>query len=164
MEAFVRNFLRSSLIWLAVAAALGVSMALWPADHLAYRPAHAHAALLGFVSMFIFGVAYHVIPRFTGRPLESRSLARIHLWLANVGLALMVGGWLMRPTWYRTGDVALKVGAVVSAVALGCFIYNMWRTLSEPAAAKRARQTVLSAERPAGKGRPLPLVEEPPEG
>jgi cbb3-type cytochrome oxidase subunit 1 len=129
VETFVRNFIRSSLIWFGTGVLLGLGMAWWPAQHLAYRPAHMHANLLGFVSMMIFGVAYHVIPRFAGSPLRSRTLARAHLWIANLGLAGMVGGWILR-VWVRTpGTVLLRTGAGLSAVGAFLFIYNIWRTL-----------------------------------
>jgi heme/copper-type cytochrome/quinol oxidase subunit 1 len=129
MEGFVRNFIRSSLVWLGVGVLMGVSMAWWPADHLIYRAAHAHANLLGFVSMMIFGVAYHVVPRFTGAPLRSRALARLHLWLANLGLTGMVSGWILRPWVGAPGATLLHVGAGLSALGTLMFIYNLWRTL-----------------------------------
>ena len=71
MEPFVRNFIRASLVWLGLGVSLGVAMVIVPQYALVYRPAHMHANLLGFVSMMIFGVAYHVLPRFVGRPLHS---------------------------------------------------------------------------------------------
>jgi cbb3-type cytochrome oxidase subunit 1 len=132
MEPFVRRFVRSSLIWLAIGAVLGTAIAIWP-RLLVYRPAHMHANLLGFVSMMIFGVAYHVLPRFVGRPLHSRLLAALHLWVANAGLALMVAGWLLRP--HAAGARhALVVGAMVAAAGAFAFIYNIWRTLDAAAA------------------------------
>lgn len=129
MEPFVRNFIRSSLVWLGSGVVLGVCMAITPAA-VVYRPAHVHANLLGFVSMMIFGVAYHVIPRFTGSPLRSRGLARVHLWVANVGLACLVGGWLLRPTLWNAGTAALMFGAVTSATGAFMFIGNLWQTLA----------------------------------
>jgi cbb3-type cytochrome oxidase subunit 1 len=54
-----------------------VAMAVHPAWAV-YRTAHLHMNLLGFVAMMIFGVAYHVIPRFTGHSLHSRRLAAVH--------------------------------------------------------------------------------------
>lgn len=153
MEPFVRSFIRSGLIWLAVGFLLGLSMALWPAAHLVYRPAHAHAALVGFVLMVIFGVAYHVIPRFNARPLESRGMARLHLWIHNVGLSLMVGGWLLRPTFYRTGNISLQVGGIFMAVGMSLFIYNIWKTLGVPPGRARAAGRV---DAPDG----LPVREE----
>jgi cbb3-type cytochrome oxidase subunit 1 len=129
MEGYVKAFIRSSLVWLGIGILIGVSMALWPGEALAYRPAHLHANLLGFVTMMIAGVAYHVIPRFTGNALHSRPLAVTHLWVANVGLALMVGGWIARVRLGAAGEVALRVGSVTAAVGAGLFIYNLWRTL-----------------------------------
>ncbi|HEX7117940.1 MAG TPA: hypothetical protein VF212_04095 [Longimicrobiales bacterium] len=128
MEPFVRRFVRASLVWLGVGVLIGVSMAFWPVA-VVYRPAHVHANLLGFVSMMIFGVAYHVIPRFSGRPLHNVSLGAAHLWAANVGLALMVGGWIARAHGFAPGTAALRIGAATSALGVALFIYNIWRTL-----------------------------------
>ena len=134
MEPFIRNFIRSSLLWLGGGVLLGLWMALSP-QAIVYRPAHVHANLLGFVSMMIFGVAYHVIPRFTGTPLRSRRVAIVHLWVANVGLACLVGGWLLRPSAWDAGTFALGFGAVASATGAFLFIGNLWQTLSPARAA-----------------------------
>ena len=129
MEWFVRGFVRASLVWLGVGVLIGVSMAFWPGAALVYRPAHVHANLLGFVSMMIFGVAYHVMPRFTGNALHSRRLAGIHFWMGNAGLALLVGGWILRVWVALPGIAAVRAGAATSAVAAFLFIYNLWRTV-----------------------------------
>lgn len=136
MERFVTGFIRASLVWLGIGVLIGVSMAFWPGEALVYRPAHVHANLLGFVSMMIFGVAYHVLPRFSGNPLHSRGLARVHFWVANTGLSLLVGGWLLRATWYGHGSIIVMVGGATSAVAAFMFIYNLWRTLGPPGATR----------------------------
>ena len=129
METFVRRFLKASLIWLGIGVLIGVSMVWWPIQALVYRPAHVHANLLGFVSMMIFGVAYHVIPRFTGNPLHSRQLPAIHLIAANLGLAGLVSGWVARVSSAAVGGALIQFGAVFSAVGASLFIYNIWRTL-----------------------------------
>lgn len=127
LTAYVRGFIRASLVWLAIGILIGVAMAFWPAGHIVYRPAHAHANLLGFVSMFIFGVSYHVLPRFVGRPLPSERMAMWHLWTANAGLALLVSGWLAGPAWTAVGRLLLIAGATVSVVGAALFIVNAWR-------------------------------------
>ena len=132
MTDFVRNFVRSSLVWLAVGGLLGLGMAFVPGDALVYRPAHVHANLLGFVSMMIFGVAYHVMPRFAGRPLPSRRLPTVHLWLANAGLAFLVGGWVLRPSLQLPGDLLVRSGAVLSGVGIALFIGVIWKTVGGP--------------------------------
>ena len=131
MDPFVRNFVRASLIWLGVGVLIGVSMAFWPREALIYRTAHIHANLLGFVSMMIFGVAYHVMPRFSGTPLYSPRQASAHLWVANAGLILLVAGWIARVWMAEPASVALRTGAAVSALGAFLFIHNIWRTLGQ---------------------------------
>lgn len=146
METFVRNFVRASIVWLGVGVLIGVSMAFWPAEAMVYRPAHAHANLLGFVSMMIFGVAYHVIPRFAGRPLHSRRLPRLHWWVANAGLASLVGGWILRVAAPGAGTMLVRGGALLSAVGAFLFIHTIWRTLDGA-----GRPMVLGAGRSRGE-------------
>jgi cbb3-type cytochrome oxidase subunit 1 len=128
MDDYVRAFIRASLVWLGVGVLIGLSMVFWPYRALAYRPAHVHANLLGFVSMMIFGVAYHVLPRFNGRGLYSPRLARAHLLVANSGLAFMVGGFIARVSWTTPGNVALAIGGAASAASAFMFIFNIWMT------------------------------------
>jgi hypothetical protein len=129
MEPYTRNFIRTSLIWFGIGVTLGLWMALSPGAVI-YRPAHMHANLLGFVSMMIYGVAYHVMPRFTGTPLWSPRLAWYHLFAANAGLGLMFIGWLLRPSIPSAGGMVLGAGALVSYAGAFMFIINIWRTIS----------------------------------
>lgn len=128
MDTFVRGFIRASLAWFGAGVLMGLGMAVRP-SLIVIRPAHVHANLLGFVSMMIFGVAYHVIPRFTGAPLHSRTLALAHVWIANAGLALLVAGWIVRGFGSGLGTPLIHIGAATSAASAALFIYNLWRTL-----------------------------------
>jgi cbb3-type cytochrome oxidase subunit 1 len=128
MDPFIRSFLRSSLAWLALGVTLGVAMAVYPA-WIAYRPAHLHMNLVGFVGMMIFGVAYHVLPRFAGRPLHSRPLAAGHWWVANLGLAAMVAGFALRVHGSSAGTSLLAAGGLAGALGAYAFAYNIWRTM-----------------------------------
>jgi len=139
MDPFVRRFVRAGLLWLGVGVLIGIAMAIRPGPALAYRPAHMHANLLGFVSMMIFGVGYHVFPRFAGRPLHSRGAAAAHVWVANLGLAGMVAGFILRVHVPSLGLALVSAGSVVSAAGAFLFIYNIWRTLD----AAPARNPVL---------------------
>lgn len=125
------GFLRAALAWLVLGTGVGAGMALHPA-WVVYRTAHFHMLLLGFVIMMIAGVAYHVIPRFAMAALASVPLARLHLGLANVGLALLVIGF-----WQQArGHVAVGVlatGGITSLAGTWCFAWNIWRTLDRAA-------------------------------
>jgi cbb3-type cytochrome oxidase subunit 1 len=148
IEPTVRRFLKSSLAWLTAGVTLGVAMAVHPA-WIVHRPAHLHMLVLGFVAMMIFGVAYHVIPRFIGVPLWSMRVATAHWWVANGGLLAMTVGFLLRGTGVSSGPPLLAVGGVLSALGAYSFAVNIWRTLE-------GRAPVVAAGRLA---RSLPLHE-----
>ena len=136
MEWYVRAFLKASLAWLSLGVTLGIAMAVHPAWGI-YRTAHMHMNLLGFVTMMIFGVAYHVLPRFTGHALWSPQLPGWHWWGSNVGLTLMVIGFVCRVSNGTAGQVGaalLSTGGTLAALGAYAFAYNMWRTIDGPAA------------------------------
>jgi cbb3-type cytochrome oxidase subunit 1 len=139
MDWFVVRFIKAALAWLGLGVTLGVAMAAHPL-WIIYRPAHVHMNLLGFVTMMIYGVAYHVIPRFFGHPLYSRKLGGIHWWLSNVGLALMVVGFVIAPRFGTSSIPVLAGGGTLSALGAFAFIFNLWRTIDGPAALRRAEQ------------------------
>ncbi|HEX6693800.1 MAG TPA: cbb3-type cytochrome c oxidase subunit I [Longimicrobiales bacterium] len=147
MDSYVRNFVRASLLWLGVGVSLGIAMAVWPVPMLQYRPAHMHANLLGFVAMMIFGVAYHIMPRFNGRPLHSPALAELHLVVANAGLLLMVAGFAARVHWPGRGAWILAAGGLLSAVGTLLFITNIWITIRPAATAAMPSPVMTSPER-----------------
>lgn len=146
MDWFVRYFIKSALVSLGLGICFGIWMGFAP-NAIIYRPAHAHLNLLGFVSMLIFGVAYHVIPRFTGHPLHSRRMAELHWWASNAGLVVLVLGFIFLP-WLPQARRAVEVGAVLAATGAFLFIYNLWRTLDG---------TGPKPRRDDGAGRKLPM-------
>lgn len=152
MDWFVKAFIKSSVTWLALGVTLGLAMAIHP-GWIIYRPAHLHMVLLGFVTMMIYGVAYHVIPRFVGFPLHSRRAAGWHWWMSNVGLLLMVAGFMVRANSGAVVTALLSIGGVLSALGAYTFAYVLWRTLDGPAR-KLAQPPVTRSQRPS-----LPLAE-----
>ena len=153
MDWFSKAFLRASLVWLALGVTLGVAMAAVPAWAV-WRTAHLHMNLLGFVTMMIFGVAYHVIPRFTGHPLWSPRLAGWHWWLSNAGLALMVAGFGLRPFAAPGATPVLAAGGTLAALGAYAFVLNIWRTIDGP----RHAPTPKAAPPAAPAGRRMPVL------
>lgn len=98
-----------ALAWLA-------DPALLPGD---VARAHAHLMLLGLLLMSIYGIGLHVLPRFAGYALRSERLAWAQFWLANIGLPLMVAGWLVTLPWF------VFAGGAASAAAMLAFGVNV---------------------------------------
>ena len=128
MDRSVVLFLKASLTWLAAGVTLGLGMAVHP-PLLAYRSAHIHLLVLGFVTGMIFGVGYHVFPRFAGRPLHRAGLILPHWWLANVGVAAMATGFALRAEGVAAATAILGIGGTSAALGAYLFVYNVWRTL-----------------------------------
>lgn len=135
MSPLSRRFIQASLLWLLTGTALGILLALGPTRNAIFRlgglppTMHAHIQLIGFVAMIIFGVAYHILPRFHGRDLYSYGLAWAHFWLTNVGLAGMAASFLMG----KLNLVAL-FGSLL-ATGFVFFVINVWRSMAPPSRA-----------------------------
>lgn len=138
MEWFIKAFIRASLLWFAAGVVLGVAIAVHP-QWLSYRPAHAHMNVVGFLTMLVFGVGYQLLPRLFGHPLYSTRLAIAHLFAANLGLAVLVIGFLIQPE--RGSDARWVTATGGSLFALGAilWVYNLWRTFNAADARQRAR-------------------------
>jgi len=96
--------------------------------------------LLGFVTMMIYGIAYHVVPRFAGASLHSRRAPAWHWWISNAGLALMAAGFAIRVTDAALGTIVLTAGGTLSALGAYTFVYVLWRTLDASVAPGKATQ------------------------
>ncbi len=126
------GFIFSGMIYLLIGITLGVLFFLVPETR-ALRSVHAHLNLVGFIVFLIFGIAYHILPRFRGRPLYSERLAWWQFWLANIGfvglLIFMSVGAYQPLNSLRYLQAAF--GALL-ALSIYLFVYNMLRTLIPP--------------------------------
>lgn len=113
-------FVSIGVLYALAAGALALVHLAWPGLIPGNVPrAHGHMMLLGFVLMTIYGVGLHVLPRFGGYPLRSERLAAWQFRTINLGLPLMVAGWLALADWLVTTGGAL----VVASMAI--FAFNM---------------------------------------
>ncbi len=113
-----RWFIATALAYALLGGLLGLAQLAFPAALPPYAlRAHAHLMLLGFVSMMIFGIGLHVLPRFTGHTLFSERMADAQFVLVNVGLLAMTLGWLVGiPTATTLGGVLLWMGLLLFTV------------------------------------------------
>ena len=143
MDWFIKAFIRSSLLWFAAGIVLGLAMAIHPA-WIVYRPAHAHMNVAGFLTFLVFGVGYQLLPRLFGAPLYSRRLAIAHLYLANLGLAALVLGFLAP----RLGRWPQTIGGSLYALGALLWVGNLWRTFNTADARQRAREQAGRSQLP----------------
>lgn len=130
MDRYVRNFIIMSIAYLATASIMGVGMMLVPEMH-AFRFAHSHFMLLGWVSMMIYGVGYHILPRFAGKLLKRPWVAELQFWVANIGLVGMVVFYaLLQNDSGNTGYAVMAgVSGGLQVLSSLLFFYNMLTVL-----------------------------------
>ena len=112
--------------WFMLTAVVAVSLGMiWgiqmsaTGDHL-LSPAHAHLNLLGWVTMAIFAIYYHIVPE-----AAETTLAKVHFALAFVGLVLIVPGIVMAVR--ETGETLAKIGSTVTELSMLVFLYTVAR-------------------------------------
>jgi hypothetical protein len=128
------KFAWASLVYLLIGSTMGFVMVL---SSLPLMPSHAHVLLIGFVSMMIFGVGYHLLPVFAGTDLYSLRLAEIQFWLQNIGL---IGLAFTMPYRYASNSYLLgtEVFGSISLLAIYIFVYNVARSLIPPKEVKKS--------------------------
>jgi cytochrome c oxidase cbb3-type subunit 1 len=133
MDKEVVWFIRLSIIYFLAGTLLGVMFVVKPesADS-AHISMHVHLNLIGWMSMMIFGVGYHILPRFSGVPLYSRKLSIVQFWAANIGLVGMTAGWGMNAHDVAGGQNILVVSSVIMFASIVLFVYNMLKTVQGP--------------------------------
>jgi drug/metabolite transporter (DMT)-like permease len=111
-------FVLAGMIW-------GIQMAI-SNDHSAF-PAHAHLNLLGWVSLFLFGIYYRLNPRLD----ESRA-ARIQVGIWSLGVVVMSIGVGLVHTGHEAGDPIAAIGSLVILAGMLFFGWLVWRTERAP--------------------------------
>lgn len=115
-----RLALTTALLWFVAANLVGLLLGLGVLPY-NWRPAHAHMQLLGFVSLMIYGVAYHALPRFRGVVFRRPGLALFQVGLANLGLLGMALAWglgLGTGIWGAFATLSLAAGLLFALLAL----------------------------------------------
>ena len=94
-----------------------------------------HLITLGWIVLMIVGVAYHVLPRFSGRALRGRIWAITQLSSQGLALVLIVAalgmGWPM----------IFVIGSTLMSLSLGMFAWTIWPTFG-------SIQRIVLKERP----------------
>jgi cbb3-type cytochrome oxidase subunit 1 len=129
MDKFVKGFIVMSVIYLGISAIMGIAM-LANQNVMGLKFVHSHLNMLGWVSMMIYGVGYHILPRFMGRPLYSNTIGEVQFYLSNISLLAMLVFYALNvydpSDLYRTITVA---SGTVQAFTIFLFLYNMLMTL-----------------------------------
>lgn len=123
------RLIKVAFVYLAAGSALGVIFAFDRVLGASLRPVHAEFNLWGWVTLLIYGMGYHMLPRFTGRPLRSERLAAAQAAIAIGGAALAAAGWLALLVELPLARLLLVIGGALELTAALIFTVLMARLL-----------------------------------
>jgi hypothetical protein len=112
------HFLKIAVVYLAIGAGLGLYMGITVQFTLA--PVHAHLLLLGWVSLALAGIVYHLYPA-----AATTRLARIHFWLHNLALPVFMVGLGMLLSGRQDAIPIAAAGSTTMLVGLILFASNV---------------------------------------
>src|SRR5690348_10693482 len=111
---------QAAVIFVLVGMAWGMQMAA-SGNHATF-PAHAHLNLLGWVSLFLFGIFYLLHPA-----LDTTRAALIQVWVWIAGTAVLAVGVALVDTGHPRGDPVAAIGSLIVFVAMLLFAWLVFR-------------------------------------
>ncbi len=131
MKASVLSF-RAAVLMVVAGMIWGIVMAV-SNDHSTF-PAHAHLNLLGWVSLFLFGIYYHLHPA-----IDRHRLAFVQVWVWIAATIILTIGVALINSGHTEGDPIAAVGSLVilaDVLLFGWLVYRQERIalVGQPAA------------------------------
>jgi len=125
------QFSRAGVIWIKLAVLyliLGISLgiAMGASQNFTLRPVHAHINLLGWTTMALAGLIYSVFPQ-----AGASRLARVHFWLLNLALPVMMGALSMLLLGHVAVAPVLAIAEITGALAIVAFAANLFLNLKQ---------------------------------
>ena len=116
------RLIKISAIYFVIGVSLGLYMSI--VHSYVLTSVHVHINLLGWVSLALAGIIYTLFP-----DLASTKLAKIHFWVHNIALPIMMVGLAC----IIYGQVALTpvvaISGTILVLAIILFAYNILRNL-----------------------------------
>ncbi len=112
------KLLKIAVVYLVIGGSLGLGMGI--TQKFALAPVHAHLVLVGWASLALAGLIYHVYPA-----ASTTRLARIHFWLHNLGLPVFMAGLALVLSGNEAVIPVLAAAATVVLVGLFVFAANV---------------------------------------
>jgi predicted membrane channel-forming protein YqfA (hemolysin III family) len=127
---------QAAVLFVVVGMIWGIIMAISD-DHSA-MPAHAHLNLLGWVSLFLFGIFYHLHPA-----IDRNRTASVQVWIWIAGTVVLTIGVGLVHTGHPAGD---PIAAVGSFIVLADMLLFGWLVSRREAVKSDVPRSAIQAE------------------
>lgn len=112
------KLIKISVVYFSLSVILGLYMSM--AQNYSYTGVHAHMNLLGWTSLTLAGILYLLFPR-----ASETTLAKIHFWMHNIGLPLMMGGLFFAISGVSQFLIFIPIGGTMVVIAVLIFAVNI---------------------------------------
>lgn len=112
-------WLKLAILYLLIGIAIGIGMGA--TENFTLRPVHTHLNLLGWATMALAGIIYCIFPK-AGR---SR-LARLHFWLQNLALPVMLVSLALLTLGHPGVIPLLGIAEIATALSIVTFAVNIF--------------------------------------
>lgn len=127
------RFLKIAVVYFVIGVVFGMYMGI--AQQFQFSSVHAHINLLGWVSLALAGIVYVLFPKAAGS-----TLGKLHFWLHNIGLPIMVLGLYIELAGMGNATVLISSGGMIAVIGIILFAVNVFRHVKETApSAARSR-------------------------
>ncbi|WP_089753827.1 cbb3-type cytochrome c oxidase subunit I [Halobacillus alkaliphilus] len=124
-----KTLIKISTVYFVIGTLIGYYMSI--VHNYDLTPVHVHINLLGWTALTLAGILYHLFPK-----LAAAKLGKIHFWLHNIGLPLMMAGlFLMIAFQLESLTTVIAGGATLTTAGVLIFALNVWMHLNEEDAA-----------------------------
>jgi cbb3-type cytochrome oxidase subunit 1 len=121
------RLLKIAVVYFVIGVGFGMYMSI--KQDFSFRGVHAHLNLLGWASLALAGLIYHVFPS-AGKSL----LGKLHFWLHNLGLPIMmISLTLMIALENPSYEIGIIIGANATALGVLLFLINVFMNVKEQA-------------------------------
>jgi hypothetical protein len=125
---------RLAVAFILVGIAMGIGMAA--SQNHAIMPAHAHLNLLGWVSLFLFGIYYERRPA-----LDTSRLALIQVGVWSVGTVILTIAVAAIHLGYPAADPVAAIASLIVLAGMLLFAYFVFRPATSVAPGPTVRMT-----------------------
>ena len=135
--------MKASILCFRAAVLLAIAGMLWgivmgiSQDH-STMPAHAHLNLLGWVSLFLFGIYYHLHPT-----VDRNRLATLQVWIWIAGTIVMAIGVGLVHSGHAIGD---PIAAVSSLLVVADMLLFGWLVFRREPVEQASQRSAVPAE------------------
>ncbi|MED1470321.1 cytochrome-c oxidase [Bacillus salipaludis] len=116
------KFIKISVVYFVIGVCIGMYMSM--TEKFDFTPVHVHINLLGWMSMALAGLIYVAFPA-----AAETSLAKVHFWLHNISLPIMMIGLAFLVSGTTAAAPAVATGGTLMVLGIILFAINILKNL-----------------------------------